>query len=145
MMLLLGGVVVLLQVLQPDVAADDAKMLADLRAGKLMGNELIAAGQRCNELELSRAFAAWFGAEKDPDKMRAVAGLLVRYRSADPQYYSYLEEKAFQAVNSDAPIIYVLDSAGQGIRGQRNPAFDQWCESHGTDLFIESFTARFLR
>jgi hypothetical protein len=79
------------------------------------------------------AFEKAFDAISDPEEKHLIAFNLVDDGVRDQKYFEYLVQQAVAQIDVDAPYPLNRDSDGKEIRGQLNPAFDEWCRNHRRD------------
>lgn len=76
-----------------------------------------------------------FAETKDVWLKLAVASSLVKLGARDQAYWDFLADKAKEAVENDAPSLFLFDSEGKVDRNQReySPEFIAWAKAHNQD------------
>jgi hypothetical protein len=82
------------------------------------------------------ALRAKFVTTRDKFIKQSISLAMLRLKVEEPAYYEYLASFAWDAVNSDAPNIFLLkDRRPAGL----NPEFEEWCKLHSRNVSEETF------
>jgi hypothetical protein len=98
----------------------------DLATGS--ANQLAAYG---SDPRTVPALRSKFLNSRDKLIKQSISATMLRLKIEDPAYFNYLASFAWEAVNIDAPSIFLLKNR----RPERiNPKFEEWCKLHGKDV-----------